>query len=194
VAKRPVAAVGVAIALIVPGVALARTPPNRAYPDSADRTTLITLRDASRTDAAAILRTLASCERSAPDPYGRGRVAFNQCILTPLNRLLYESRFEPAMLVGVLRDLAPGRCAAVASGVGNAISQLGGEAETWIGDAESSDSSAGALERADAHDMRAIARGTIALAGSRSWRQACRARPYQPSEHHVLRVARVFIA
>jgi hypothetical protein len=185
VGKPAAVAVGVTMLLIIATPSLARRSPDRAYPDAADHTTLITLRDAARLDAAGILRTIARCERSASDPYGTGRIAFNQCVLTPLNRLLYESRFEPAMLIGVLRDLAPGSCAGLASGVLDAISALGNESETWIGDAEDPDPSAAALEHADAHDMRSIAHAAIALAASRTWRTACRPRPYQPSEHRA---------
>jgi hypothetical protein len=185
VGTRHVGVLGTAIALIVAGAALARPRVDRTHPDTADRNTLITLRDGVRADAEAMLRTIAHCEHATRDPYGAGRYALNQCLEPLLDRDVYKSRFEPAMLVGVLRDLAPGRCAALASGVMSGISELGNEAETWIGDAENPDRSAGALERADAHDMRAIAIGIIKLASARGWRTACSARPYQPSEHHA---------
>ncbi len=185
--KRYVGVLGTAIALIVAGAALARPRVDRTHPDTADRNTLITLRDGVRADAKTMLRTIARCEHSVPDPYGAGRTEFNQCLEPLLNQDLYKSRFEPAMMVGVLRDLAPGRCAALASGVMNVISELGNEAETWIGDAENPDRSAAALEQADAHDMRSIATGIIKLASARGWKTACSARPYQPSEHHARR-------
>ena len=182
---RYVGVIGTAIALIVAGAALARPRIDRTHPDTADHNTLITLRDGVHADARTMLRTIASCERSTAQPYGAGRTAFNQCIEPLLNQDLYKSRFEPPMMVGVLRDLAPGRCAVLASGVMNGISELGNESETWIGDAENPDPSAAALEQADAHDMQSIATGIIKLASARGWRTACSARPYQPSEHHA---------
>lgn len=193
--RKPISAVvSVAAVLVVGATALARTGVDRTHPDTADRTTLITLRNAVHGDALRTLRTIGRCERGVRDPYGSDRQAFNQCVLIRLNQDLYTSRFEPAMLIGVLRDLAPGPCAVLASGVGEGISELGNEAQIWIGDAESPDPSAAALERADAHDMRSIAHGIVKLAIDRRWRTACSARPYQPSEHHTLRVALVFTA
>ena len=183
--KLSAGALGLAIALVVAGGALGRTAPDRTHPDTADHNTLITLLGGVRADAEKMLRRIGRCERRAPDPYGAGRTTFNQCIMPLLNQDLYKSRFEPAMLVGVVRDLARGRCLGLASGLMDAISQLGGEAQTWFGDAENPDPSAGALERADAHDMRSLARGIITLTGARAWGTACRARPYQPSEHHA---------
>lgn len=176
--------------LFIATAALGKPPPNRAYPDTADRNTLITLRDGVRGDSRTMLRTIGRCERSVPDPYGADRTAFDQCISTLLHQDLYKSRFEPAMLVGVLRDLAPGACAGLASGVMEAISELGNEADTWIADVESGDPSAGALERADAHDMRSIAHESVALTISRRWKTACRPRAYQPSEHYTRRANR----
>jgi hypothetical protein len=175
--------------LIIATAAQAKEASSRTHPDTADRNTLITLRDGVRTDARQILSRIGSCERGVRDPYGTGRDGFNQCIKPLLERDFYKSRFEPAMLIGVLRDLAPGRCAGLASGLQEAISSLGNEAETWIADAENPDVSAAALESADAHDMRAIARGILTLAAARGWRTACRARPYQPSEHNSRRAA-----
>lgn len=194
VAKLSAGVVGLAITMVVAAAAPGRTAPDRTRPDAADHTTLITLRNGVRGDARAMLARIGSCERRAPDPYGAGRNAFNQCISPLLNEDLYKSRFEPEMLVGVLRDLASGPCLGLASGLLTAISQLGGEAETWFGDAESSDPSAGALERADAHDMHEIARSILKLTAARGWRTACRARPYQPSEHHLVHLAEVFTA
>ena len=182
---RHVGVTGTAIALIVAGAALGRPRVDRTHPDTADHNTMITLRDGVRADARTMLRTMARCERSTADPYGAGRAVFNQCIEPLLNQDLYKSRFEPAMMIGVLRDLAPGRCAELASAVTNAISELGNESETWIGDAENPDGSAATLEQADAHDMRSIATGIIKLASARSWRTACSPRPYQPSEHRA---------
>jgi hypothetical protein len=175
------------LTMLLIAAAPARSAPNRAYPDTADHNTLFTLRDGTRRDAQTMLATIARCERQAGAPYGAGRDSFNRCIEPLLNRDLYKSRFEPAMLVGVLRDLARGRCLGLASGLMDAISELGNEAETWLGDAEDPDPSGAALERADAHDMRSIARGALALAAARSWRTACRARPYDPTEQHPVR-------
>jgi hypothetical protein len=177
----------VTMLLIVAAAAPARSAPNRAYPDTADHNTLFTLRDGLRDDARTMLATVTRCEQGARAPYGAGRDTFNQCIKPLLNRDLYKSRFEPEMLVGVLRDLRRGRCLGLASGLMDAISELGNEAETWLGDAENPDPSAAALERADAHDMRAIARGALALTRSRQWGTACRARPYDPTEQHPVR-------
>lgn len=177
----------VTMLLVVAPAALARTSPNRAYPDAADHNTLITLRDGTLRDARVMLATITRCERRAGAPYGAGRDAFNQCMMPLLNRDLYKSRFEPLMLVAVLRDLVRGPCAGLASGLADAISELGNEAQTWFGDAEDRDPAAAALERADAHDMRAIARGALALTAARSWRTACRARPYDPTEAHPVR-------
>jgi hypothetical protein len=177
----------VTMLLIVAAASPARTAPNRAYPDTADRNTLITLRDGLRRDALTILARIARCERRARAPYGAGRDNFNLCIAPLLNQDLYKSRFESEMLVGVLRDLARGPCLGLASGLANAISELGNEAQTWFGDAENPDPSGAALERADAHDMRSIARGALALTGSRQWRTGCRARPYDPTEQHPVR-------
>jgi hypothetical protein len=177
----------VTMLLIVVTAAAARTTPNRAYPDTADHNTLFTLRDGVRQDAQTMLATITRCEQRARTPYGAGRDAFNHCITTLLSRDLYKSRFETVMLVGVLRDLARGPCAGLAAGLADAISSLGSESETWFGDAENPDPSGAALEKADAHDMRAIARSAISLTSSRKWRSACRARPYDPSEKHPVR-------
>jgi hypothetical protein len=177
----------VTMLLIVAAAAPARTAPNRAYPDTADQNTLFTLRDGVRRDAQTMLAAIARCERRTRAPYGAGRNAFNQCITTLLNRDLYKSRFETVMLVGVLRDLTRGPCAGLASGLADAISSLGSESQTWFGDAENPDPSGAALEQADAHDMRAIARSALSLSAPRRWRTACRARPYDPREQHPVR-------
>jgi hypothetical protein len=184
------ATVAAAITLIVGGGALARPTSNRSRPDTADWGTLMTLRGGVRADARRMLATISRCEHGAHHPYGAGLDAFNQCIKPLLNQDVYKSRFEPAMLVGVLRDLAPGACAGLASGLMDAISQLGGEALTWFDDAEAGGPSAGALEQADTHDMRALARSIVAFTTARDWGTACRARPYQPSEHHARLAAR----
>jgi hypothetical protein len=173
--------------LIVAPAVLARTSPDRAYPDAADHNTLITLRDGVRHDAQTMLAKITRCELKAHDPYGTGRNGFNHCLTTLLNVNLLKSRYEQVMMVGVLRDLARGRCVGLASGLMEAISELGNEAATWFGDAENPDPGAAALEQADAHDMRSIARGVLALTGSRQWRTACRARPYDPTEAHPVR-------
>lgn len=181
-----------AIALIVAGGALGRSGPNRSRPDTADWGTLITLRNGVRGDARTMLATISRCEHSVRAPYGPGLDDFNDCIKPLLNQDVYKSRFEPAMLVGVLRDLARGGCAGLASGLMDAISSLGGNALTWFDDAEAGGPSAGALEHADAHDMRALAHSIITLTTAPGWRTACRPRPYQPSEHHARLAARPY--
>ena len=177
----------VTMLLVVAVAAPARSAPNRAYPDTADHNTLFTLRDGLRHDAQTMLATVTRCERRARAPYGAGRDIFNHCITTLLNVNILKSRYEQVMLVGVLRDLARGPCLGLASGLASAISELGNEAQTWFGDAENPDPSGAALERADAHDMRSIAHGALALTASRAWRIACRARAYDPSEQHPVR-------
>jgi hypothetical protein len=190
VAKRLVGVLGVAIALIAATAALGRSSPNRAYPDTADRNTLITLRDGVRRDAVQMLARIVSCERRVHDPYGAGRNGLNHCLTTLLNVNLLKSRYEQVMLIGVLHDLSAGPCLGLASGLMDAISELGNESETWFGDAENPDPSAASLERADAHDMRSIAGGILALTAARSWRTACRPRPYDPNEQHPTRRVR----
>ena len=181
-----------AIMLIVAGGALGRGGPNRSRPDVADWGTLMTLRNGVRGDARTMLAAISRCEHGVRDPYGAGLDDFNDCVKPVLNQDVYKSRFEPAMLIGVLRDLARGGCAGLASGLMDAISQLGGTALTWFDDAEAGGPSAGALEQADAHDMRALARSIITLTTAPGWRTACRPRPYQPAEHHARAVPRPY--
>src|SRR2546421_6883368 len=176
--------------LIIATPAAGQTVPNRAYPDTADRNTLITLRDGVRRDAVQMLARIASCERRVHDPYGAGRNRLNQCLTTLLNVNLLKSRYEQVMLTGVVRDLSRGPCLGLASGLMDAISELGTESETWFGDAENPDPSGGALERADAHDMRSIAHGILTLTAARDWPTGCRPRPYDPIGQHPTRRAR----
>lgn len=154
-----------------------------ARPDIADYNTMVVMRDALARDMRLIVRTIGGCERAVPDPYGRGLSGLNQCLSVLLHQNLMRSRVGPVMLMGAVRDLAPGRCAELASGLLRVLSALGDTSYAWIGDIENPSRRQGTAEQADAVSMRRISRSAARLAAEPGWSTACRPRPYSATEH-----------